>query len=151
MKSRENHHWPHVWRLVWLVAVVLVVGAQSQKPQTIELTIDYNDGVEKVFVLPFTAGMTVFDAMADAKANPHGLTFDCDPKFPCSAAPANRMLTVIDNVRNQGGGSSSKNWQLWVNKVYSDQGPGVCKVGANDKVLWKFDVYHGEKSGKACR
>jgi hypothetical protein len=151
MNREENSRWLHTWRLVCLVAIVLVVGAQPQRPQTIELTVDYNDGVEKIFVLPFTAGMTVFDAMADAKANPHGLTFDCDPKFPCSAAPANRLLMTIDDVRNQGAGSSAKNWQFWVNKVYADQGFGVCKVGPNDKVFWKFDVYHGEHSGKACR
>jgi hypothetical protein len=142
----------HTVRLMFLLAALLVVSAHSQAPQTIELTVDYNDGVEKQFVLPFTSGMTVFDAMTTAKANPHGLTFACDPKFPCSAAPANRMLASIDDVKNQGAGSSARNWQFWVNNIYSDQGFGVCKIRANDKVFWKFDTFHsGQQSGKACR
>jgi len=138
-------------RVVCATLIVLVVCAQSQAPQTIQLTIDYNDGVQKQFVLPFQAGMTVFDAMTAAKANPHGLTFDCDPKFPCNAGRANRMLASIDDVKNQGSGASARNWVFWVNGVASDQGFGVCKIGSTDKILWKFDIYHAEQPRKACR
>jgi hypothetical protein len=141
----------HSARLICLVALFLSICAHSQGPQTIELTVDYNDGVEKRFVLPFTANMTVFDAMTAAQSNPHGLTFACDPKFPCSGPPANRFLASIDDVKNQGAGATAKNWQFWVNKVYSDQGFGVCKIGADDKVFWKFDTWHGQHGGKACK
>ena len=138
-------------RLLACVAFVFVVCAGAQAPQTIQLTVDYNDGVRKEFVLPFNAGMTVFDAMTAAKANPHGLTFDCDPKFPCTGPAANRFLSYIDDLKNQGGGPSAKNWLFWVNDTFSDQGFGVCKIGQGDTVLWKFDTFHSEKPGKACR
>jgi hypothetical protein len=147
----NNNRVARIGRAVFLVALLFFVGASGQGLQTIRLIVDYNDGVQKQFVLPLQSGMTVFDAMAAAKANPHGLTFDCDPKFPCSGAPANRLLASIDDVHNQGGGSAAKNWQFWVNDIYSDKGFGTCGIKADDKVLWKFDTYHGEQPGKACR
>jgi hypothetical protein len=138
---------------VCLLPLFFVVCAYSQAPQTVQLTIDYNDGIQKQFVLPFKSGMTVFDAMTAAKTNPHdGLDFDCDkPRFPCDAAPPNRMLFRIDDVKNQGGGSSAKNWQFWVNTVYSGKGFGDCKIAASDQILWKFDTFHGQTPGNACR
>jgi len=129
----------------------LMLCAHAQAPQTIQLTVDYNDGVQKRFTLAFTPGMTVFDAMTAAKAKSHGLTFDCDPKFPCSGSPANRLLSIIDDVKNQGGGSSARNWVFWVNGISADKGFGACKLAPDDKVLWKFDTYRGETPGKACR
>src|ERR1700683_4664454 len=83
-----------------LAQVLFVVGVFAQGAQTIQLTVDYEDGVQKHFELPFKSGMTVFDALTAAKANPHGLTFDCDPKFPCNATPAYRLLASIDDVKN---------------------------------------------------
>jgi hypothetical protein len=133
------------------LAFVLIACAGAQAPQTVQLTVDYNDGVQEQFVLPLKTGMTVYDAMILAQANPHGLKFGCDPKYPCDGPPANRLLSYIDDVRNQGGGSSAKNWLLRVNNVFSDQGFGVCKIGAADKVLWKFDTFQNQKPGKACR
>ena len=133
------------------ILVALTGLARAQAVQTIHLTVDYNDGVKKEFVLPYKAGMTVFDAMTAAKANPHGLTFDCDPKFPCNGPPANRFLSIIDDVKNQGAGASAKNWLFWVNNVFSDKGFGVCGISPKDEVLWKFDVFHGQQPGHACR
>jgi hypothetical protein len=130
---------------------VLIVGARSQAPQTIRLTVDYNDGVRKEFVLPWKAGMTVFDAMTAAEANPHGLKFDCDRKFPCSGPAANRVLAYIDDLKNQGGGGSAKNWVFFVDDAFADQGFGVCKIADKDRILWKFDTFHGEPPGKACK
>lgn len=133
-----------------LVALILlaVLGAQSQAPQTVQVTVDYNDGVQKQIVLPFKNGMTVFDAMTAAQNNPHAFTFRYNGT---GGPPKNYFLTQIDDVRNQGGGTSAKNWVFWVNKVFSDQGFGVCKIGAGDQIVWKFDVFHGQQPGKACR
>jgi len=134
-----------------VLAFVLIVCAEAQAPQTVQLTVDYSDGVQEQFVLPLKTGMTVYDAMILAQANPHGLKFGCDQKYPCDGPRANRFLGYINDVRNQGGGASAKNWLLWVNNIFSDQGFGVCKIGAADKVLWKFDTFRNQKSGKACR
>jgi hypothetical protein len=152
MISHRSGNWTApVRRLALLVPALFMVAAFAQGPQTIQLTVDYADGVQKRFMLPFRPGMTVFDAMTAAKANPHGLSFDCDAKFPCSAAPANRVLGNIDDVKNQGGGSAAKNWQLWVNGAYADKGFGSCGIKPDDRVLWKFDASHGNQPGKACR
>jgi hypothetical protein len=136
------------------LGLVILICASAQTPQTIQLTVDYSDGVRKEFVLPFKPGMTVFNAMTAAKASPHGLTFGCDPKFggtSCSGSPASLLLSYIDDVKNQGAGASAKNWLFWVDDTFSDQGFGVCKIGQGDKVLWKFDIFKNEKQGKACR
>lgn len=137
-------------RLASLICL-LVACVDAQAPQTIQLTIDYNDGVQQQFVLPVKTGMTVYDAMILARAHSHGLQFGCDTKYPCDGTPANRVLGYIDDVRNQGRGSNAKNWLLWINNVFADQGFGVCKIGATDRVLWKFETFRGEKPGKACR
>jgi hypothetical protein len=138
-------------RAAAFLGLFLIVSAQAQAPQTIRLTVDYNDGVRKSFVLPFRSGMTVFDAMTAAQNHPHGIKFYCDPKFPCDGAPANRLLSQIDDLKNQRGGANAKEWLFWVNNVFSDKGFGVCTIAANDQVIWKFDTYHGQKPGKACR
>jgi|SRR5579863_730290 len=121
----------------WAVGVllVLVFCSYAQAPQTIHLTVNYNDGIEKRFTLPFKQGMTVFDAMTEATATQHGLAFACDPKYPCNGSPNNGFLTSIDDVKGQG---SSKYWALFVNDIYADKGFGTCKLHPNDEVVWKF-------------
>jgi len=134
------------------LCIGLMVSSHAQGPQTVDLSVNYNDGVEKRFVLPYTPGMTVFDAMTLAQKNPHGLKFYCEnPSYPCNTAPAtNGLITRIDDVKNEGAGAGAKNWQLWVNGIYADKGFGACGIDAKAKVLWKFDKFHGG-GGRVCK
>jgi hypothetical protein len=126
-----------------LVAAVLASRTQAavkadgakKTTATISLTINFNDGVRKIFVLPWTQDMTVLDAMNLAKAIPHGITFE----YTGSGATA--FLTKIDDVQNQGAGSDKKNWLYWVNDAFADRSFGVYKLDEGDCVLWRFDTY----------
>ncbi|GAC1435625.1 MAG: hypothetical protein NVS1B11_24330 [Terriglobales bacterium] len=131
-----------------ILVFALSLLAHSQATQTIELRVDYNDGVEKKLVLPFNSGMTVFDALNAAQKTPHGLKFD----YAGRNGPAQTyFLNQIDDLKNENGGKNSRNWVFWVNNDFADKGFGVCKIAAGDHVLWKFDTFHQAKPGHACR
>lgn len=131
-----------------IIAFALSLPGHSQATPTIELRVDYNDGVEKKLVLPFNTGMTVFDVLSAAQKNPHGLKFD----YAGTNGPAQTyFLNQIDDVKNESGGKNSRNWVFWVNNDFADKGFGVCKIAAGDHVLWKFDTFHQPKPGHACR
>jgi Domain of unknown function (DUF4430) len=118
------------------------LAADKSKASTVSMTVDYNDGVRKVFVLSWTKDMTVLDAMNLAKANPHGLT------YASTGSGETAFLTKIDDLRNEGGGTDKKNWVYWVNDVLADRGFGVSKLEKGDSVLWKFDTYREDSAGK---
>jgi len=105
------------------------------QPVTVQLVIDYGDGVIKSFVdLPWTKGMTVLDMMNAAKTHSHGITFG----FTGSGGTA--FLAQIDDVKNEGGGAGKKNWQFSVNSTYADRGFGIYEVQAGDVVIWGFST-----------
>ena len=65
-------------QLIWpLLLLATASWAQAPKASSnaIRLVIDYSDGVQKQFVLPWKQDMTVLDAMNLAQANPHGIKF----------------------------------------------------------------------------
>lgn len=134
--------------LLFIIAFPVCHLAHSQAAQTVELRVDYNDGVEKKLVLPFNSGMTVFDALNAAQKTPHGLKFDYSGK---NGPAQTYFLTQIDDIKNENGGKNSRNWVFWVNNDFADKGFGVCKIAAGDHVLWKFDTFHQPKPGHACR
>ena len=97
---------------------------------TIELTIDYGDGVQKRFPrLPHRAGMTVLDALLDAQKLPRGI------RFEHRGGGETAFVSKIDDLTNEGRG---KNWTYRVNDKRADRGCGVYPLVALDRVLWKF-------------
>lgn len=106
--------------------------AQAAEP-TVELTIDYGDGVQKRFVgLPHKAGGTVLDALEAARRHPRGITFEQRGRGETA------FLTRIDDLANEGRG---KNWTYRVNDKPGDRSCGVYPLEAGDRVVWKFGVY----------
>ncbi|HML08888.1 MAG TPA: DUF4430 domain-containing protein [Xanthobacteraceae bacterium] len=130
--------------LVWVGFVLLLavapvhdVHAQSAA-QSVRLVVDYGDGVVKIFDrLPWSKGITVLDVLNAAKASAHGITFSYTGLGPSA------LLTDIDGLQNQGGGSSAKNWQYWVNTTYAQKSFAVFDVQAEDTVFWRFTTEHG--------
>ncbi len=125
------------------LAAVITSSAQVAKadeiPNTVKVVIDYGDGVQKVFpAVEWKDGMTVLDAMDKAKAPAHGITF----KYTGKGETA--FLTQIDDLANEGGGKSKKNWQYWINDVFADKGFGVRKLDKGDVVLWKCSGFEGK-------
>ena len=129
------------WASGLVVAAAMVSAAalatDSATPnRTVRLIIDYNDGVEKHFTaLVFRDGMTVLDAVKAAKASPHGITFVHRGRGPTA------LLTQIDDLKNQGGGRSKKNWLFKVNGKLATVGFGSYRLEPADVIRWTFGVY----------
>ncbi len=114
------------------------VDAQSAA-QSVRLVVDYGDGVVKIIdKLPWSKGNTVLDVLNGAKAVPHGIDFHYHGQG------ASAFLDDIDNVKNQGSGSASKNWQYWVNTTYAQESFAVSQVQAADTVFWRFTTDQGK-------
>lgn len=127
--------------------LLLGVASWAQAPRagtkSVRLVIDYSDGVQKQFVLPWKQDMTVFDAMNLAQANPHGIKFTYE-----GPTPDKYFLTQIDDVKNEGSGSGKRNWLYSVNAVTADKSFGIYKLKAADRVSWKFSTSHAKGQQK---
>ena len=125
-----------------LLALLLIAATSHwafAQSTTVRLVIDYGDGAVKIFTdLPWSKGNTVLEVMNAAQARPHGITF----KHTGSGATA--LLTQIDDVANEGGGTGKKNWQLWVNTTYADSGFGAYEVQTLDVIFWRFTTQQGK-------
>jgi len=121
-------------------ALLVLVAAWSARPAlgenatpTIRLTVDYGDGITKTISnLAWAKGDTILDAMKTATARPHGISFSY------AGNGAATMLTRIDDVQNEGGGTRKKNWQYWVNDAYGDRSFATFELQAQDVVVWRF-------------
>jgi hypothetical protein len=107
--------------------------------QSVRLIVDYGDGVIKIFdQLPWSKGNTVLDVLNSAKVDPHAIDFHYHGQG------ASAFLDDIDNLKNQGAGSASKNWQYWVNTAYAQESFAVSPVQAADTVFWRFTTDQGK-------
>lgn len=121
----------------WLMALIATLAlsasaaARSQEPaDTVRLTIDYGDGVQKVFTaLPWKADLTVLGALEAAARHPRGI------KFTHRGSRAEAFVTAIDDVANEGRG---KNWTYLVNDKRATTSAGVCKLAAGDTIVWRY-------------
>jgi hypothetical protein len=112
-----------------------VLGAIASPARTVEMVIDYGDGVQTRFTaLPWREKMTVLDAVNAAAAHPHGV------KSSVRGSGANAFVTQIADVKNEGGGKESKNWLFSVNGVESEVGVGAAPLKPADVVLWRFGL-----------
>ena len=125
--------------LVLAVAWVAPPAAGQEAAQTVRLLVDYGDGVTKtVSGLAWSKGSTVLDAMKAATARPHGISFSY------TGSDAAAVLTRIDDVQNEGGGTGRKNWQYWVNDAYGDRSFAIFELQAQDVVVWRFATEQGK-------
>ena len=95
--------------------------AAGNADNTVRLTVVYGD-----------------DAMKEATSRPHGISFSY------TGAGDDAMLTKIDDVQNQGGGTGKKNWQFWVNGNYGDRSFATFELHAQDVVVWRFTTEQGK-------
>ena len=126
-----------------LAAILLAIAVASDQTHaqtaTVRLVVDYGDGVIKTIAgLPWAKGSTVLDVMNAAKDRPHGISFSY------SGSVASAFLTRIDDIANEGGAATKKNWQLWVNTSYADKSFGVYEVQPLDVVFWRFTTQAGK-------
>jgi hypothetical protein len=119
-----------------LIALPLLTAgslAAEPKPPTVRLVVDFGDGVQTHFTaLPWSAEMTVLDALVAAQKHPHGIT------FAQRGRGASTLITQIADLKNEGSG---KNWLFSVNGETSTEGAGTRQLERGDAVLWEFKAY----------
>ena len=133
-------------RVALLAAALLLVAAGAANhpvaggaDDTVRLIADYGDGASKTVAnLPWAKGNTVLDAMKSATTRPHGISFSY------TGSGDSAVLTKIDDVQNQGGGTGKKNWQYWVNGAYADRSFAVFELQAEDTIVWRFTTEQGK-------
>ena len=130
-----------------VIAAALLIGAyaSSSRPviagadNTVRLVVDYGDGAARTISdLAWAKGNTVLDAMKEATQRPHGISFSY------TGSGDDAVLTKIDDVQNQGGGTGKKNWQYWVNGSYGDRSFATFELQAQDSVFWRFTIEKGK-------
>ena len=100
---------------------------------TVQLIVDYGDGVEKHFPrIKWQDKMTVQGVTLAASKHPRGIQIKQRGK------KATAFLSQIDNLANQ---SSGLSWVYRVNGKLADRSFGVYPVKAGDVVLWAFQEY----------
>lgn len=112
---------------------------EPQQPATersVELTIDYGDGVEKRFTaLPYQSGLTVLGLMELASQHPRGVKFEYRGKGETA------FLKSIDGLANEGRG---RNWIFLVNDRLGETSFAIQSLQTGDKVRWRFGKYDGK-------
>jgi hypothetical protein len=125
--------------LLLAIAVSLAGSTAESADNTVRLTVDYGDGVTKTIdSLAWAKGNTVLDAMKEATARPHGISFSFTGTGDAT------MLTKIDNVASEGGGAGKKNWRYWVNGAYGDRSFATFALQAQDDIVWRFTSEQGQ-------
>ncbi|HUE71743.1 MAG TPA: DUF4430 domain-containing protein [Pirellulaceae bacterium] len=116
--------------LGWSLMTVLAAAAEPAAEKSVKLTIDYGDGVQKVFIaLPWQEKMTVLAALEAAQKHPRGI------KLAQQGSGERVLVTAIDELKNEGRG---RNWLYEVNGKLADKSAGVYELSAGDAVLWRF-------------
>ncbi len=101
---------------------------------TVQLTINYGDGVEKTFLrVPWKKGMTILEAMEYARQHPRGIRFEYRGQGSIA------LLVQIDDLQN--GGDQGLNWIFRVNGKMGDKSFAISEIQPGDTILWKFDEY----------
>ncbi len=102
----------------------------ADEPTTVQLTVDYGDGVLKQFTrLEWKEGMTVLAAVQQAAKHPRGI------KPAVQGSGELTLLIAIDELKNEGNG---KNWLYRVNGKLGDRSCGIMQLKAGDSVTWQF-------------
>jgi hypothetical protein len=127
------------------VAVVLagglVVGGavadeKAAATKTVRLVVDYGDGVEKHFTaLAWKEGLSVLEALGLAKGHSRGITFE----YKDFGGDLGYLITKIDDLENEGGGSGARNWVYRVNDKLGTEACNRRELQADDVVRWTFE------------
>jgi len=122
-----------------MIALLIVSSAgvasaqEGATEKAVRLTIDYGDGIEKVFTgLPWKEGATVFTMLQAAVKHPRGV------KVTHQGSGATTLVTAIDDLKNEGRG---RNWLFEVNGKLGEASCALAELKPGDAVLWRFAKY----------
>ncbi len=112
------------------LAVPIYSSAAEPETKTVQLIVDFGDGVQKHFTkLEWKDGMTVLAAVQQAAKHSRGI------KPAVQGSGEFTLLISIDDLKNEGNG---KNWLYRVNGKLADKSCGIQKLSAGDIVTWQF-------------
>ena len=119
---------------VWCGGPLFTAAAcADEEHRTVKLTIDYGDGVQKVFTaIPWDDKLTALAALEAAARHERGI------KFQHKGKGATTFVFAIDELKNEGSGS---NWIFEVNGKLADKSCGIFALQPGDAVLWRFGKY----------
>jgi hypothetical protein len=128
-------------RIFLLASVVLLVTTSAIAAESVvKLVVDYGDGAAKHFdAIPFRPKMSGLDVLKAASEHPHGI------KFESRGSGSTLLIDKVDDVKNEGGGMSARNWQYRVNGKLGEVSIGALEVHASDTILWKFALFEKEE------
>ena len=115
-----------------LVALAGVANTHAQEQtQTVKLTIDYGDGVQKTFLnLEWKEKLTVFAGLQAAEKHPRGI------KLEHSGSGDTIFIKAIDDAANEGQGG--RNWRYSVNGEGGRTSAGIAELKPGDQILWRY-------------
>jgi len=117
-------------------ATAAAAKSPASATKTVELVIDYGDGVQRHFTdIGWRQSMTVLDVLKAAQQHSHGISFSAHGSSDTA------MVTKIDDETNQRGATGAKNWIFRINGRLGDESCGIAEVRPGDTVLWKFGPY----------
>ncbi len=103
----------------------------AKTAKTVALVFELPGDVELHYkAIPFTDGMTVFEAMTAASKHSRALS------FKHSGSGEFAFLNEIEGVKNEG--ASGKNWTYKVDGERAKVGMGSMKLKEGSHVLWLF-------------
>ena len=112
------------------------VALAAPAKQTVQVIVKFGDGVEVHYTaIPIRAKLTALDALQETSKKRRGVRFDQ------RGAGSTAMVTRIDDVANEGGGRTSRNWIYRVNGKKGDVSAGIHELKPSDVVLWSFETY----------
>src|SRR5262245_27073490 len=131
--------WTGVWLALPIFSSLLIFFAPApsrtvanEPAKTVKATVDYGDGVQKVFQsLEWKEGLTVLGALEEAAKHPRGI------KFEHRGSGETAFVTSIDELKNEGAG---RNWTYQVNGKRADKSCGVWVLRAGDEVVWLYGL-----------
>lgn len=142
-RSHAARSWPSCLAVVTLLGLIgckpPAASDADRPPATrptgpaVTLVVDFDDGLEKHYRLPWRESMTVLDALEAASRRQRGIDVDIRGRG------AMAMVTAIDGLPNEGG--EGRNWIYRVNGQLADKGCGVYETKAEDVIIWSFGKY----------
>jgi hypothetical protein len=121
-----------------LASTAIVAAASADRAA--RLVIDFGDGVQVHFTsLKVKEKSTAIDLLKAGEKHSRGI------KTNVRGSGQTALVTAIDDLKNEGGGRTAKNWMYYINDKRSEVGAGAYELQPGDVIMWKFETYSGEQ------
>jgi hypothetical protein len=120
------------WQALRAALLLTALGGSAlaaDDTQTVRLTIDYGDGVQKTFLnLEWKEKLTVFDALKAAEKHPRGIKIE--------HSGSGETIFIKNDAPNEGQGG--RNWRYSVNGEGGKVSAGIAELKPGDQIVWRY-------------